>query len=61
MPASITTNVNEALKKLTPWLEDRLDYPQELLLMSSGSPEDTGFSNETLIINARIQKERFHT
>lgn len=57
MPASTTTNVNEALKKLTPWLEDRLDYPQELLLMSSGSPEDTGFSNETLIINTEYKRK----
>ncbi|MDG2061524.1 MAG: phosphotransferase family protein [SAR86 cluster bacterium] len=57
MPESTTANVKEVLNKLTPWFEDRLDSPKVLELTSSGGPEDTGFSNETLIIKASYIKK----
>ena len=59
MPAPANTNVKEVLNKLSPWIEGNLDYPQGFSLISEGGPEGTGFSNETLIINAEYIKHGF--
>jgi len=53
----MTSNVKALLNKLTPWLEKRLSITQGLSLVSAGGPVDTGFSNETLIINANYNKQ----
>ena len=49
MPIPINRDIKQTLNALTPWFKDKLSC-KELKLESLGSPETTGFSNETLNI-----------
>ena len=55
MPIPINRDIKQTLNALTPWFKDKLSC-KELKLESLGSPETTGFSNETLKIKNKIWK-----